>query len=112
MLEADDEVGGLAGSFEAGGRRLEKFYHHWFTSDRYVMQLLSDLGLKDQIVTRPTRTGMYVANRFFKLSSPLDLLRFQPLPVSSIEFAWGFSRSERAVCGIGELSSTARPPIG
>ena len=79
VLEADDEVGGLAGSFEAGGRRLEKFYHHWFTSDRYVMQLLSDLGLKDQIVTRPTRTGMYVANRFFKLSSPLDLLRFQPL---------------------------------
>ena len=29
LCEADEEVGGLAGSFEVGGTRLEKFYHHW-----------------------------------------------------------------------------------
>jgi protoporphyrinogen oxidase len=79
LLEGDAEVGGLAGSFDVGGRRLEKFYHHWFTSDRHVMQLLGDLGCEDQMVTRPTRTGVYVGNAFFKLSSPLDLIRFQPL---------------------------------
>ncbi len=33
VLERGAEVGGLAGSFAAGGERLEKFYHHWFTGD-------------------------------------------------------------------------------
>jgi protoporphyrinogen oxidase len=80
VLEADDEVGGLAGSFDVGGVKLEKFYHHWFTSDQHVMELVAELGRADEVVLRPTRTGMYVANRFFKLSSPLDLLRFEPLP--------------------------------
>ncbi|MFX5522397.1 hypothetical protein ABTD78_24315, partial [Acinetobacter baumannii] len=27
----------------------------------------------------PTNTGMYYANQFFKLSTPMDLLRFTPL---------------------------------
>ena len=32
VLERDAEIGGLAGSFIAGGTRLEKFYRHWFTN--------------------------------------------------------------------------------
>ena len=80
LLEQDAEVGGLAGSFDVGGERLEKFYHHWFTNDRYVMDLIEALGAADQVLLRPTRTGMYYANRFFKLSTPLDLLRFSALP--------------------------------
>ena len=83
VLEADPEVGGLAGSFPAGGARLEKFYHHWFTSDVHVMRLIEELGQADRIVIRPTRTGMYFAHDFFRLSTPLDLLRFSPLPLGS-----------------------------
>ena len=80
VLERDAEIGGLAGSFYVNGVRLEKFYHHWFTNDVHVMQLIEELGKRDQILLRPTRTGMYYANNFFKLSTPLDLLRFSPLP--------------------------------
>ena len=80
VLERDAEVGGLAGSFPAGGTRLEKFYHHWFTSDVHVMNLIAELGQSDQVLTRSTRTGTYYAHDFFKLSTPLDLLRFSPLP--------------------------------
>jgi hypothetical protein len=79
VLERDAEVGGLAGSFIVNGTRLEKFYHHWFTNDAHVMGLIGDLGKADQIVVRPTRTGMYFANTFFRLSTPFDLLRFTPL---------------------------------
>lgn len=79
VLEKDAEVGGLAGSFLVNGTRLEKFYHHWFTSDRYIMDLINELGSKDRIVAKSTRTGMYYANTMFKLSSPLDVLRFTPL---------------------------------
>ncbi len=79
VLEADAEVGGLAGCFEVNGERLEKFYHHWFLSDSHIMQLVEELGCEDNIICRPTRTGMYLANNFFNLSTPLDLLRFKPL---------------------------------
>jgi protoporphyrinogen oxidase len=79
VLERDAEIGGLAGSFRVGEERLEKFYHHWFTNDLDVTQLAHELGTADRIVSRPTRTGMYFANRFLKLSTPMDLLRFSPL---------------------------------
>ena len=80
VLERDVEIGGLAGSFRVDGVRLEKFYHHWFTNDIHVMQLIQELGKQDQVLLRSTRTGMYYANNFFRLSTPLDLLRFSPLP--------------------------------
>jgi protoporphyrinogen oxidase len=81
VLESEAEVGGLAGSFEVSGERLEKFYHHWFTNDRHVGDLVDELGERDRIVYRPTRTGMYFANRIFRLSSPADVLRFAALPL-------------------------------
>lgn len=79
LFEADTEVGGLAGSFQVNGVRLEKFYHHWFTNDQAITALVDDLGTRDQVVFRPTSTGMYYANTFFRLSTPLDLLKFSPL---------------------------------
>ncbi len=79
VLEAEPEIGGLAAAFEVGGAKLDRFYHHWFTNDREVMSLIEDLGLNDQVEINPTNTGMYYANNFFKLSTPLDLLRFTPL---------------------------------
>jgi protoporphyrinogen oxidase len=80
VFESDAEIGGLAGSFQVNGVQLEKFYHHWFTNDIYVMELIKELGKQDQVLLRPTRTGMYFTNNFYKLSTPLDLLRFSPLP--------------------------------
>jgi protoporphyrinogen oxidase len=79
VLESDPEVGGLAGSFEVHGEKLEKFYHHWFVSDVHITQLVRDLGCEHNVICRRTRTGMYFANEVFKLSTPLDVLRFRPL---------------------------------
>lgn len=80
VLEADNHVGGLAGSFESEGDRLDRFYHHWFTNDLAVLGLIADLGLSDEVVVHPTNTGVYYNRSFFKLSTPLDLLRFSALP--------------------------------
>lgn len=79
VIEKDEELGGLAGGFKVGDHVLEKFYHHWFSNDVHVMRLISELGLESNVLLRPTRTGMYYANQFFRLSSPLDLLRFSAL---------------------------------
>ena len=81
VLESEPDVGGLAGTFEVQGERLEKFYHHWFTNDAHVNDLVKELGVADRVVYRPTRTGMYFANTVFRMSSPTDVLRFTPLGV-------------------------------
>jgi protoporphyrinogen oxidase len=82
VLEQDAAVGGLAGGFAVGGATLERFYHHWFTNDVHVLALIRELGLEDRVVRRPTRTGMYWANSVYRLSTPLDLLRFKALSLS------------------------------
>src|SRR5205085_5645482 len=79
VVEKDSMVGGLASGFKVGPHTLERFYHHWFTNDLHVMDLIRDIGCEDQVVFRPTRTGMYHANTIFRLSTPLDLLRFSAL---------------------------------
>lgn len=81
VLEQEESVGGLAGSFTVGGAKLEKFYHHWFTHDVHVMQLIDELGLGGEVQVRASRTGTYYAHNFFKLSNPVDLLRFNALPL-------------------------------
>jgi len=78
-VEKDAEVGGLAGSFRFGGTRVERFYHHWFVHDQEIFRLIEELGAADQIACRPTRTGLYYGGSIFRLSTPLDVLRFRPL---------------------------------
>jgi protoporphyrinogen oxidase len=79
VIEAESELGGLAAAFNVGGEKLDCFYHHWFTNDIEIMQLIHELGLNDRIKINPTNTGIYYSNNFFKLSTPWDLLNFTPL---------------------------------
>ena len=55
VLEKDSSAGGLAGSFEVCGTKLEKFYHHWFNNDEDIIELATDLGLQDEIIFSATR---------------------------------------------------------
>jgi protoporphyrinogen oxidase len=79
VLEAENEIGGLAAAFKVGGEKLDRFYHHWFTNDLEVMGLIDELGLNYRVEINPTSTGVYYANKFFKLSTPWDLLNFTAL---------------------------------
>lgn len=75
IYERDAVLGGLAGSFQVGGTYLEKFYHHLFTSDTAMAALIEQLGLGDRLEWLPTSNSYYVG-RIYRLSTPLDLLRF------------------------------------
>lgn len=79
VVDSADSVGGLAASFETEGERLDRFYHHWFTNDLEVNDLIAELGLSDNVVTNPTNTGLYFANTIYRLSTPMDLLKFKAL---------------------------------
>ncbi len=83
LLELEDEVGGLASGFNTSGQKLERFYHHWFTNDEYIMKLVENLGLTKDLDFLESKTGMYFNQSFFKLSSPIDLLKFSALTFTS-----------------------------
>jgi protoporphyrinogen oxidase len=79
VLEKDDQIGGLAGSFKINGCHIEKFYHHFFNNDEHVIKLAKELGCENELLRCVTKTGIYFDRRFFKLSTPMDVLQFKPL---------------------------------
>lgn len=52
IYEADAEVGGLAAGFrdEHWEWSLEKFYHHWFSSDADILDLIEEIGHPDKVL--------------------------------------------------------------
>ena len=82
VFEKESDIGGLAGAFElAPGRRIEKFYHHWFTSDVDILDFIRELGLGNKLKYLSSNTGLYYANSIYRLATPLDLLRFNGIPL-------------------------------
>lgn len=79
VVEQDSSLGGLAGCFEVQGTKLEKFYHHWFNHDHFVLDLVHELGLGSKLVYRNSNTGVFLNNKAYRLSRPWDLLKFSPL---------------------------------
>ena len=91
LLEESDQLGGLASTFYYKGIKLEKFYHHWFTGDKAIMTLIDELGLSKRLMVKPSRTGVYYANSTYRLSTPIDLLKFKPLSfIARIRLGLGF----------------------
>ncbi len=80
IFERDSTLGGLAGWFDVGGTTLEKFYHHLYNLDTDLIQLINEAGLGANLVFRKTNTGAFYVNRIYRLSTPMDLIRYKPLP--------------------------------
>lgn len=83
LFEREQQVGGLASTFEADGQSLDKFYHFWYTSDHQIFELGEELGIAHLFRFRSTATGTYYSNKLYRLSSPFDLLTFSPIPFLS-----------------------------
>lgn len=72
-------LGGMAATLDVGGGHLlERYYHHWFTSDRHIVALCEELGV-GPIDWHPSSTAFFLEGRSWPFTSPLDLLRFSPL---------------------------------
>ena len=71
IFERDEKPGGLAGGFkkEQWDWSVEKFYHHWFYTDKPMLQLIDDLGLSEMVVFSKPKTVVYHAGDFFPLDS-------------------------------------------
>ena len=80
VYETAPFIGGQASTFDVGGAPLERGYHHLFTSDRAIVDLIEEIGLGDRMRWFESKVGILHADgRTYPLVTPLDLLRFSPL---------------------------------
>ena len=78
IFEAADFVGGLASGIKEPNWdwSVERFYHHWFQSDKYMLGLIDELGWKDQVIFRRPKTVSYYNGKFYPLDSVMSALTY------------------------------------
>ncbi|MBI2723696.1 MAG: NAD(P)/FAD-dependent oxidoreductase [Chloroflexi bacterium] len=81
LYEASGELGGLVRTFEVGGSRLEAYYHHIFSTDTTVIDLINELGVGDRLTWVESKVSWFEAGKIYPFVTPLDLLKFGPLPL-------------------------------
>ena len=79
VFEVAPFLGGQASTFDVGGGRLERGYHHLFVSDTAITELINELGLGHKLAWLESKVGLYHSGRIWDFATPLDLLRFKPL---------------------------------
>lgn len=79
VYERADFLGGQASTFDVGGARLEKGYHHWFTSDTDIVDLTHEISLGHQVRWIDSSVGTLWDGRVYPFVTPMDLLKFTPL---------------------------------
>jgi protoporphyrinogen oxidase len=88
LFERAPDLGGLVGSFDFDGRKVDRFYHVILPKDHRVVGLAEELGLGDRFRFRPTKVGFYDSGRVFSMTSPKEFLTFPLLrPIDRIRLA-------------------------
>ena len=64
-----------------GGAQLERGYHHWFTNDLDIINLLNEIDLGNQIKWFESKVGTLVNGKIYPFGTPLDLLRFSAINI-------------------------------
>ena len=101
-------LGGQAATLDVGGgARLERYYHHLFTSDRHIAELYDELGMPEELEWRPSSVAFFLDGRLWPFNGPLDLLRFRPLSLPArIRMGVAVLRLQRAAGrGVGAYES-------
>ncbi|MEX2246492.1 MAG: NAD(P)/FAD-dependent oxidoreductase [Dehalococcoidia bacterium] len=80
LYEASPFLGGLVRTFEVGGTKLESYYHHLFSTDTTILALIEELGLGGRMQWIESQVGWFDKGKIYPFVTPLDLLRFGPVP--------------------------------
>jgi protoporphyrinogen oxidase len=105
IFENSDYVGGLASGFKEPHWTwyVEKFYHHWFATDREILGLIDELGWSDRVIFPRPVTVMYHEGKFYPFDSYLAALLFPGL-------GWGLNKIRFGLVGLYlRLTSNWRP---
>ncbi len=95
IYEAAEFVGGLASGFKEPhwNWSVEKFYHHWFASDKDMLGLIDELGLTDKVRFPRPFTVMFHNGKFYPLDSVLKAILFPGL-------GWGLNKIRFGLVGL------------
>lgn len=82
VYEASDHVGGLSAGFkdERWDWSVERYYHHWFATDQYILNLIEEFGWSDDVVFPRPITAVFHEEKFYPFDSALAVLRFPGIP--------------------------------
>ena len=81
VYESAPFVGGQASTIPVGGSSLERGYHHLFTNDEAILDLMEDLDIYDHMKWYPSKVGTYTSGKVYKTTTPIDLLRLDAIPI-------------------------------
>ena len=81
VYESAPFIGGQASTIPVGGHPLERGYHHLFTNDRAILDLMEELGIGDAMGWYPSNVGTYVDGGLHRTTTAFDLLRFSAIPI-------------------------------
>jgi protoporphyrinogen oxidase len=95
VYEAAEYVGGLAAGFKEPhwDWSVERFYHHWFQSDQYILGLIDELGWSDKVRFPRPLTVMYHQGKFYPFDSVMAALRYPGL-------GWGVNKIRFGLVGL------------
>ena len=81
IFEASYFIGGQASTINVGGAPLERGYHHLFTSDNSIIELMDELNLLNYLNWYKSSVGTYSNGKVYKTTTPIDLLTLSLLPI-------------------------------
>jgi protoporphyrinogen oxidase len=95
IYESADFVGGLAAGFKEPhwDWSVEKFYHHWFQTDKHILGLIEELGWNEQVVFRRPYTVMYHKGKFYPFDAIPQMALFPGL-------GWGINKVRFGLVGL------------
>jgi len=81
VLEATDQIGGLAAVYETPGDDIEKFYHHLSKSEETIVDLAEELGLGNRVEWRVGTNGYYADGVAHPLNTPWEILAYPHMSI-------------------------------
>ncbi|MHB8203414.1 MAG: NAD(P)/FAD-dependent oxidoreductase [Desulfomonilaceae bacterium] len=110
VVEASQEVGGLAGSVILDAVPVERYYHFICREDRDLIKFISELDLADKLNWREAGTGFFINGKIYPFNTPLDLLKFDPTPFSQrLRFGIHIATSQFRKSWLGLDKIAAKP---
>ncbi len=81
VFEKEKTLGGLAHGFKQKNWdwHLEGAYHHLFTNDNAIINLIKELGLEKKLIIKRPITGTYYDGHIYQMDAPQHLLAFPSL---------------------------------
>ena len=79
IFEAGNVLGGLAAGCTILDTPVEKAYHFLYKTDKHMIRLLEELGLRDKLTYYKSSVSTYYGSQLYPMMNPIDLIKFLPL---------------------------------